>query len=62
MRLRADSSPTFVNSTKQDERAKREREKAKWTSVMDEIAKLKTQVGFRIDREFILFIIWHVQR
>ncbi len=29
---------------KQDERAKREREKTKWTSVMDEIANLKTRV------------------
>ena len=29
---------------KQDERAKREREKAKWTSVMDEIANLKIRV------------------
>jgi diaphanous 1 len=47
---------------KQDERAKREREKTKWTSVMDEIAKLKTQVGFCIDREYILFIVWRVRR
>ena len=37
---------SFANSTIQDERAKREREKTKWTSVMDEIAKLKTQVVF----------------
>ena len=49
--------PTFPNSTKQDERAKREREKTKWTSVMDEIAKLKTQVSFTLAREYILFII-----
>jgi hypothetical protein len=47
---------------KQDERAKREREKARWTSVMDEIAKLKTQVGFRIDQVYILFTIWRIQR
>jgi hypothetical protein len=50
------------NSTKQDERAKREREKAKWTNVMDEIAKLKSQVGLRIDQECILFTIWPIQR
>ena len=56
MRLRADFH-SFPNSTKQDERAKREREKTKWTSVMDEIAKLKTQVSFALAREYILFII-----
>jgi hypothetical protein len=29
---------------------------------MDEIAMLKTQVGVRIDREDILFIVWRIQR
>ncbi len=48
---------TFLNSTKQDERAKREREKTKWTSVMDEIANLKTQVSFAMALESPLFII-----
>jgi hypothetical protein len=51
-----------LHPTKQDERAKREREKARWTSVMDENAKLKTQVGFRIDRVYMLFTIWRIQR
>jgi hypothetical protein len=29
----------------QDERAKRDRDRAKWNALMDEIAKLKTKAG-----------------
>jgi hypothetical protein len=33
----------------QDEKAKRERDRAKWNSLMDEIAKLKTKVPPSVD-------------
>jgi hypothetical protein len=38
---------------KQDEQAKREREKAKWTSVMDEMANLKIRVRLPIHELYL---------
>ena len=39
--------PRFNINVLQDEKAKKERDRAKWNSLMDEIAKLKTKVPQR---------------
>ena len=43
--------------TKQDERAKRERDRVKWNTLMEEIAKLKMQVRYTIPKIIITLLM-----
>ena len=51
--MRSADFHSFPNSTKQDERAKREREKTKWIHVMDEITSSRPVVASVLAREYI---------